>query len=102
MVPALFAAQITIALDYEEEWIKIEVTDKGIGIPEKDLDHIFQRFYTVDKARSQKVGGSGLGLSIVEMVIAKHFGKISARSKVGEGPTFTILLPTHRPTSEKI
>ncbi len=71
----------------------IKVTDKGIGIPEIDVEHIFERFYTVDKAHSQKMGGSGLGLSIVENTIIKHGGTIRLESKVGEGTTFFIQFP---------
>jgi two-component system phosphate regulon sensor histidine kinase PhoR len=74
--------------------LKLTVSDKGIGIPATDLDHIFQRFYTVDKAHSRRMGGSGLGLSIVETIVEKHFGKISVSSVVGQGTTFTILFPT--------
>jgi PAS domain S-box-containing protein len=76
------------------DYIQFSVSDKGIGIPPNDLENIFQRFYTVNKAHSQKMGGSGLGLSIVENIIAKHFGKISVESTLGVGTTFTIILPT--------
>jgi signal transduction histidine kinase len=71
----------------------IAVEDQGIGIPEKDLENIFSRFYAVDKTQSKKLGGSGLGLSIVETIIQKHFGKISVASCVGSGSTFTIEIP---------
>lgn len=88
-------AHITIFFDKDsDDRIKLEISDKGIGIPEQHVEHIFQRFYTVDKKASKSMGGSGLGLSIVETIIDKHFGKITCRSKVGEGTTFTILLPT--------
>jgi len=73
--------------------IKIIITDQGIGIPTQDLEHIFERFYTVDKAHSQKMGGSGLGLSIVQTIIHKHFGQISVQSQTGKGTSFTIILP---------
>lgn len=86
-------AQINIALDHLGEWIKVSITDQGIGIPAADLEHIFQRFYTVDKTRSRKLGGSGLGLSIVETIIEKHSGKISVSSELGQGTTFTVMLP---------
>lgn len=86
-------AHITVSLQLEGEWIRIKVADKGIGIPENDLEHIFQRFYTVDKAHSRMMGGSGLGLSIVETIVDKHRGKISVASTYGVGTTFTILLP---------
>lgn len=71
----------------------IEIADKGIGIPEEDVEHIFERFYTVDKAHSQKMGGSGLGLSIVENIILKHHGTIRLESQVGVGTTFFITFP---------
>lgn len=73
--------------------VEISIRDHGIGIPQDDLEHIFDRFYTVDKAHSRKLGGSGLGLSITKTIIEKHKGKISAHSILGEGSIFTILLP---------
>jgi two-component system, OmpR family, phosphate regulon sensor histidine kinase PhoR len=92
-------AQIHITMRKEKDKIIVRVADQGIGIPEADLDQIFHRFYTVDKAHSRKLGGSGLGLSIVETIIEKHFGKISVISEVGKGTTFTVILPTTRITS---
>lgn len=89
-------AQIRIKMRRENEKLFVEVADKGIGIPPVDLEHIFERFYTVDKARSRKMGGSGLGLSIVETIIEKHFGHISVQSEVGAGTTFIVELPTSR------
>jgi two-component system, OmpR family, phosphate regulon sensor histidine kinase PhoR len=74
---------------------KISITDNGIGIPQADLEHIFNRFYTVNKAESKKLGGSGLGLSIVETIVQKHMGKITVDSTVGVGSTFHIELPTN-------
>lgn len=91
-------AQIDITLKRKDAEIEITIADKGIGIPAPDLEHIFERFYTVDKAHSQKMGGSGLGLSIVQTIINKHFGQISVASEVGKGTTFTILLPTEEGT----
>ncbi len=73
--------------------VEIVVQDRGIGIPEKDLPHIFDRFYTVDKARSRKSGGAGLGLSIVKTIIDKHHGTIKASSELGKGTRFTVSLP---------
>lgn len=87
-------ADITVTMDVIGDKIKVQIADKGIGIPPADLEHIFERFYTVNKAYSLKMGGSGLGLSIVENIITKHFGKITVASKVGEGTTFTITFPT--------
>jgi len=86
-------AQIEVTLEDLGKMIRIKIIDKGIGIPEADLEHVFERFYTVNKAHSQKMGGSGLGLSIVRTIIDKHYGKINVSSKVGVGSTFTVLLP---------
>jgi two-component system, OmpR family, phosphate regulon sensor histidine kinase PhoR len=71
----------------------IEVKDTGPGIPEEHLPHIFERFYVVDKSRSRKLGGTGLGLSIVKHVVLAHRGRISVKSRVGEGTTFTVTIP---------
>ena len=86
-------AEIDVRVRKEGEWLVIDVQDHGIGIPEADLGHIFQRFYRVDKAHSTKLGGSGLGLSIVETIINKHLGKIEVHSTLKEGSTFSIFLP---------
>jgi two-component system sensor histidine kinase SenX3 len=71
----------------------VTVTDQGIGIPEHELERIFERFYRVDPARSRATGGTGLGLAIVKHVIQAHGGKVSVWSKEGGGSTFTLLLP---------
>lgn len=86
-------AQITVILMQEPDEVSIIISDRGIGIPPADLEHIFERFYTVDKARSRRLGGAGLGLSIVRTIIEKHHGTISVSSEVGEGTSFTIRLP---------
>ncbi len=87
-------AHVTLSFEeIEEKKLLIKITDRGIGIPEADIEHIFERFYTVDKAHSRKMGGSGLGLSIVENIILKHGGTIQLESEVGVGTTFLIKLP---------
>jgi len=86
-------AQIDVFLDQHDQKVYIKVEDKGIGIPPDDLEHIFNRFYTVDKAHSRRLGGAGLGLSIVSTIIEKHLGKISVTSTLGQGTAFHIVLP---------
>jgi len=90
-------ARIEIRLHQEGNEILLEIQDNGIGIPEGDIPHIFDRFYTVDKARSRKSGGAGLGLSIVKTIIDKHDGKITVVSRKGKGTTFTIALSLVKP-----
>lgn len=86
-------AEIEMMIERLGEAIQLSIKDKGIGISDSDLPHVFDRFYTVDKARSRKSGGAGLGLSIVKKVIEMHKGKVSASSEIGKGTTFTIVLP---------
>lgn len=89
-------AQITVTIDQKADEVEINISDKGIGIPPQDLEHIFDRFYTVNKARSRRLGGAGLGLSIVKTIVEKHEGTICVSSTLGQGTTFTIHLPIQR------
>ena len=73
--------------------IEVMVADQGVGIPTRDLDRIFERFYRVDKARSRETGGTGLGLSIVRHVATNHGGDVLVSSQEGEGSTFVLRLP---------
>jgi two-component system sensor histidine kinase SenX3 len=73
--------------------VEISVADQGIGIPERDLERIFERFYRVDAARSRATGGTGLGLAIVKHVTVAHGGRVTVRSVEGAGSTFTLWLP---------
>lgn len=86
-------AEIEIEIQKVEHNVHLIIKDKGIGIPEADLPRIFDRFYTVDKARSRKSGGAGLGLSIVKTILEKHKGKVTAVSRLGQGSTLTLILP---------
>jgi two-component system phosphate regulon sensor histidine kinase PhoR len=81
------------ALEKEQGEIQVMIKDNGIGIPKEDLSRIFERFYRVDKGRSQELSGTGLGLSIVKHIIQAHGGRVWADSKLGEGSTFYIALP---------
>jgi signal transduction histidine kinase len=85
--------KVYLALAKADGWATIEIKDTGIGIPPEDLPNIFDRFYRVDKARTRQQGGSGLGLSIAKSIAKAHGGEIHVKSVVGEGTTFTILLP---------
>jgi two-component system sensor histidine kinase SenX3 len=76
-----------------DEVVEIAVTDQGIGIPEHEIERIFERFYRVDPARSRQTGGTGLGLSIVKHIVASHRGEIAVWSVPGAGSTFTMRLP---------
>ncbi len=74
--------------------VEVSVTDHGIGIPSRDLERVFERFYRVDQARSRRTGGTGLGLAIVRHVVHNHEGSVRVSSRLGRGSTFTLRLPT--------
>lgn len=82
-----------MCLTVEGECCKISVTDTGIGIPKRYQRRVFERFYRVDKSRSQKTGGTGLGLSIVKHIVEYHKGSIEMESKEGVGTTITCVMP---------
>jgi two-component system sensor histidine kinase SenX3 len=85
--------RVVVTTRQQGQRVEISVEDQGIGIPERDLQRIFERFYRVDPARSRATGGTGLGLAIVKHVTAAHGGTVTVRSVEGAGSTFTISLP---------
>lgn len=90
-------AELIVHHGGEEEFVRITVSDTGIGIPKKDIPRIFERFYRVDKARSRSSGGTGLGLSIVKHLIELHHGTIRVESTIGVGSRFILELPVLQP-----
>jgi two-component system, OmpR family, sensor histidine kinase SenX3 len=84
---------VAVSAERDGERVVITVHDEGIGIPSRDLERIFERFYRVDKARSRATGGTGLGLSIVRHVAQAHGGEVAVDSIEGEGSTFRFILP---------
>jgi two-component system sensor histidine kinase BarA len=77
----------------EETFVRIQVQDTGVGIPQEKLSRVFERFYQVDNSSTREYGGTGLGLSIVKSFVEAHKGEIFVESEVGKGSTFTVLLP---------
>ncbi len=92
---------IMVTTMYMFDSITIKIKDTGMGIPEKDLEHIFERFYRVDKARSREMGGTGLGLAIAKEIVESHKGTISIKSKQNEGTEVMIKLPVKKEEESK-
>lgn len=84
---------VTVSVSEDADWATLEVADTGIGIPNEELDRIFERFYRVDKSHSKEVGGTGLGLSIVKHGAAYHNAVIEVKSEVGKGTVISIRFP---------
>jgi len=85
--------KVSVSTTLENGIVTISISDQGIGIPESEIERIFERFYRVDPARSRETGGTGLGLSIVKHIVTKHGGEISVWSAENVGSTFSIRLP---------
>ena len=84
---------VKVTLDADHQFFTVQVADSGVGIPEDELEHIYERFYRVDKSRSREIGGTGLGLSITKSVILMHRGSVKVASIEGEGTDFTVKIP---------
>ena len=94
--------RVVVSLKRSDGNAELSVADQGIGIPERDLERIFERFYRVDPARSRATGGTGLGLAIVKHVMLAHNGRVTVRSVEGTGSTFTLFIPLRKlPTSPR-
>lgn len=103
---------VTMSLERDKEWVCVAIKDTGVGIPEQDLERVFDRFYRVDKARfrdpstvlrqtedSSSGGGTGLGLAIAKWIAQAHGGRIEVQSQMGKGSTFTVWLPLVQQTA---
>lgn len=84
---------VKVILDADHQFFTLEIMDSGIGIPEDAIEHIYERFYRVDKSHSREIGGTGLGLAITRNAVLIHRGSIKASSVEGEGTTFTVKIP---------
>lgn len=84
---------IHVTLNADHKFFYLEVADSGIGIPQEETEHIFERFYRVDKSHSREIGGTGLGLSIARSAVVMHRGAIKVFSQPGEGTTFIVRIP---------
>ncbi|KUK13890.1 MAG: hypothetical protein H5T91_09700 [Synergistetes bacterium] len=84
---------VTIRAQELEDGVKVVIEDTGIGIPKEHIPYIFEKFYVVDKSRSKRVGGVGLGLSIVKEIVSLHGGIVEVESELGKGSKFTLIFP---------
>jgi len=93
--------KLSVILQHRDDNAILIVQDTGMGIPEDSVDHIFERFYRVDKARSRASGGSGLGLAIVRAIVQRNRGEIQVQSTLGEGTRFTVIFPSFETEVDK-
>ena len=84
---------VHVSLNSDHQYCYIKVQDCGIGMPQESIEHIFERFYRVDKSHSREIGGTGLGLAITKSSIVMHRGDIKVHSVEGEGTTFDVRIP---------
>ena len=88
---------VRVTLDADHQFFSVEVSDSGIGIPAEALEHIYERFYRVDKSHSREIGGTGLGLAITRSAVLMHRGSIKVSSEEEKGTTFTVKIPLIHP-----
>jgi len=86
---------VDVSLKKDRGFAKVSIRDTGMGIPDEETGHIFERFYRVDKSRARDTGGTGLGLSICQWIARAHHGKIEVESELGRGSRFTVSLPLY-------
>jgi signal transduction histidine kinase len=84
---------VKVILDADHQYFTVEVSDSGIGIPQESIEHIYERFYRVDKSHSREIGGTGLGLAITRNAVLMHRGSINVSSEEGVGTVFTVKIP---------
>lgn len=84
---------VQVSLNADHKYFYVKVADSGMGIPQESLDHIFERFYRVDKSHSREIGGTGLGLAIARNAVVMHRGAVKVHSEEGVGTTFTVRIP---------
>ena len=84
---------VHVSLNADHRFFYVKVADSGIGIPKEDQEHVFERFFRVDKSHSKEVGGTGLGLAIARNAVLMHRGSIKVYSEANEGTTFTVRVP---------
>ena len=84
---------VHVSLNSDHKYFYVKVEDSGIGIPQEAQEHIFERFYRVDKSHSREIGGPGLGLAIARSAVMMHHGVLNVDSKEEEGTTFTVRIP---------
>ena len=93
---------VKVVLDADHQFFTLDIIDTGIGIPQDSLEHIYERFYRVDKSHSREIGGTGLGLAITRNAVLLHRGSIKVSSAEGEGTTFTVKIPLSYAASERV
>ena len=85
--------KVIVSATSKNDYVCVTIRDTGFGIPEKDLDRIFERFYRVKNPKTRFITGTGLGLAIVKSIIETHNGMITVKSKLDEGSTFSVYIP---------